>query len=75
MVVVLSGQAENKERNDVGDYIRILLIYEPASHASHGASHASHKASQASHKASQASHVAGHASHRASHASHEDMAR
>ena len=45
---------------------RVLLMCEPASHASHSASHASHSASHASH----ASHNASHASHTASHAIH-----
>ena len=50
---------------------RVLLICEPASHASHSASHASHNASHASQSASHASH----ASHSESHASHASQAK
>ena len=46
---------------------RVVLMCEPASHASHSASHASHSAS---HSANHTSHSASHASHNASHASH-----
>ena len=43
--------------------LRVLLMCEPASHASHSASHASHSASHASHSASHASYAIKCASH------------